>query len=118
MPNPKGNLATLEHYKPKWKSGKTRTIRVPVTLADQLLDYAHKLDDGSLTQVNPDSKTDSPAIAPQANNLNETLSQVLQVLEEVCETPHTSKFTKVLKARIQTEVTERLKQLTQVNSEV
>lgn len=111
MPNPKGNLATLKHYKPKWKSGATQTIRVPVTLADQLLDYAHKLDDGSLTQVNP-------VITPQADDVNETLSQVLQVLEEVCETPHTSKFTKVLKARIQTEVIERLKQLSQVNEGV
>lgn len=108
MPNPKGNLATLKHYTPKWKSGATQTIRVPVVLANQLLEYAHKLDDSSLTQVNQDAK----------DNLNETLSQVLQVLEEVCETPHTSKFTKVLKAKIQTEAIQCLKQLLQVNREV
>ena len=32
--------------KPKWKSGQTRTIRVPHVLADQLLEIAHKLDSG------------------------------------------------------------------------
>lgn len=107
MPNPKGNIATLKHYKPKWKAGVTQTIRVPVALANELLDYAHKLDNGLLTQVDT-----------EPNNQNETLTQVLQVLTEVCETPHTSKFTKVLKAKIQTEAIERLKHLLQVNKDV
>ncbi|EAZ87943.1 hypothetical protein [Crocosphaera chwakensis] len=30
----------------KWKHGKTKTIRVPVELADQLLELAKKLDEG------------------------------------------------------------------------
>ncbi len=34
--------------KPKWKQGRTRTIRVPVVLADQLLEIAHRLDSGAL----------------------------------------------------------------------
>ena len=41
--------------KPKWKSGQTRTIRVPVVLAEQLLKVAHRLDSGEsldLTQNN------------------------------------------------------------------
>lgn len=120
MANPKGNPATLKHYVPKWKAGTTRTIRVPVALADQILDYAHKIDNNSLTQVNHNGNGDSSAIAitPQDDNLNEALIQVLQVLEEVCKTPHTSKFTKVLKAKIQTEAIERLKHLTQVNKDV
>lgn len=33
-------------FNPTWKHGKTRTIRVPVALADQLLDIARELDEG------------------------------------------------------------------------
>lgn len=32
--------------KPKWIHGKTKTIRVPEVLADQILDYARKIDKG------------------------------------------------------------------------
>ena len=35
-------------FKSKWNNGKTRTIRVPVRLADQVLDYAHQLDEGEV----------------------------------------------------------------------
>jgi len=35
-----------EHLlKSKWKLGQTRTIRVPLVLAEQLLELAHKLDE-------------------------------------------------------------------------
>lgn len=117
MPNPKGNEATLKKYAPKWKSGETRTIRVPIALANEILDYAHKLDENSLTQVNHNGNGKAIAIASQDQEVKskETLTQVIQVLELVCETPNTSKFTKALKARIQTEAIARLKALTQVN---
>jgi len=46
MANPKGNPETLKSYKPKWRSGKTRTIRVPIALADETLEYARKRDRG------------------------------------------------------------------------
>lgn len=117
MPNPKGNPATLKHYEPKWKAGVTRTIRVPVALADQILDYAHKVDNDSLTQVNQ-GNGNSPAIALQHDNLNETLTQVIQVIEQVCEAPHTGKFTKALKAKLHESAIAPLKALTQVNEEV
>lgn len=48
---PRGGLraaanGSLEHLiKPKWKAGPTRTIRVPIAISQQLLEYAHKLDD-------------------------------------------------------------------------
>lgn len=109
MPNPKGNIATLKSYKPKWNTGATRTIRVPIALADQTLDYAHKLDNNSLTQVD-----DSQNILKDVK-LQETLTQVIQVLESVCETPNTSKFTKALKAKLQNEAIAQLKALTHVN---
>jgi hypothetical protein len=31
-------------WTPKWKHGETKTIRVPVALADEILDYAKSLD--------------------------------------------------------------------------
>ena len=54
MANPDGNIATLKHYEPKWKSGATRTIRVPVALANRLLKIARELDNHT-TQVNGNS---------------------------------------------------------------
>ena len=77
MANPKGNLDTLKPYQAKWNSGTTRTIRVPVVLADQVLEYAHKLDSGeSLTQVNEVNATQSNKAT------DETLTQVIQLLNE------------------------------------
>jgi hypothetical protein len=54
MSNPKGNIDTLKPYQPKWKSGATRTIRVPIALAEELLLIAHRLDDGASTTPNID----------------------------------------------------------------
>jgi predicted thioredoxin/glutaredoxin len=120
MPNPKGNPSTLAKYSPKWKSGETRTIRVPIVLAETILEYAHQIDDETVTQVIQGRNDKAIAVASQDQDakLKETLTQVIQVLESVCETPRTSKFTNILKARIQTEAIERLKTLTQVNQEV
>ena len=42
--------------KPKWKHGKTKTIRVPEVLADEVLDFARKLDENSVTSDGADSK--------------------------------------------------------------
>lgn len=107
MPNPKGNPATLKQHTPKWKHGKTRTIRVPIALADQILDYAHQLDEGK-------------AIATQDQNkkLHEALTQVIDALKQVCETPHTSKFTRLIKAQLTAYAINPLKALTQVNQSV
>ena len=82
MANPKGNLDTLKPYQAKWNSGTTRTIRVPVVLADQVLEYAHKLDSGeSLTQVNEVITL----FASRATH--ETVTQVIQLLEESLKFP-------------------------------
>lgn len=118
MPNPRGNPATLKHYTLKWNAGVTRTIRVPVALADQVLDYARKIDNDSLTQVNHDDNCNSSVIALQHENLNETLTQVIQAIEKVCEAPHTGKFTKALKAKLQDSAIAPLKALMQVDEEV
>ena len=40
------SLANLTPFEGKWKHGTTRTIRVPIVLADKLLALARKLDNG------------------------------------------------------------------------
>jgi succinate dehydrogenase/fumarate reductase flavoprotein subunit len=40
------SLANLKHYEGKWKHGQTRTIRIPISLADATLEYARQLDKG------------------------------------------------------------------------
>ena len=42
-------LDNLKKFKPTWQHGKTRTIRVPVALADKVLSYARTLDSGNVT---------------------------------------------------------------------
>jgi len=40
------SLANLRHFEGKWKHGATRTIRVPIALADEILALARRLDSG------------------------------------------------------------------------
>lgn len=101
MPNPKGNEATLTKYQPKWRSGATQTIRVPIALADQILDYAHQIDQG---------KTET---APPATLNTESLSQVISWLEEIEQTPRNN-FSKQKKELVR-KVIDELKSLSQVN---
>ncbi len=48
MPNPKGYQDSIKdsQFKAAWQSGPTRTIRVPIALADATLEYARQLDKG------------------------------------------------------------------------
>jgi hypothetical protein len=48
MPNPKGHEESIKdsRFKAVWQSGPTRTIRVPIALADATLGYARQLDRG------------------------------------------------------------------------
>jgi hypothetical protein len=101
MPNPKGNPQTLRKYKPKWQSGGTQTIRVPVALTERILDYAHSLDEGKTEQNHP------------ANLPNETLTQVINWLREVADTPRNN-FSKQKKQLVLNSISE-LETLLQVN---
>lgn len=38
------NLDNLKSYKPKWLSGKTQTIRVPIAITEKVLEVAYKID--------------------------------------------------------------------------
>jgi hypothetical protein len=62
MPNPKGHGDSIKdsRFKAAWQSGPTRTIRVPITLAEVTLEYARQLDQGIEsrdTRVKSDSLT-------------------------------------------------------------
>jgi hypothetical protein len=48
MPNPKGHKDSIKdsRFKAAWQSGPTRTIRVPIALAEVTLKYARQLDQG------------------------------------------------------------------------
>lgn len=43
---PRGGYRENAGRKSKWRSGKTKMIRVPIQIADQLLEIAQKLDQG------------------------------------------------------------------------
>lgn len=72
MPNPRGNVETLKKYQPKWRSGATQTVRIPIALTDQILDHAHKLDRGEMSHSGVDFQS---------------LLQVIEKLETVLDTP-------------------------------
>jgi hypothetical protein len=62
MPNPKGHEDSIKdsRFKAAWQSGPTRTIRVPIALAEVTLEYARQLDQGIKprdTRVKSDSLT-------------------------------------------------------------
>lgn len=76
MANPNPNLDNLNHYKPKWQSGKTRTIRVPEAIAQIVLQDAKTVDTNgniSLTQVNQS----------QAQTISELKQQNEYLLDEL-----------------------------------
>ena len=50
---PRGGQREGSGSKSGWKHGKTKVIRVPEALADQIVEYARKLDEG---KVNDDAK--------------------------------------------------------------
>jgi len=64
MPNPKGHEDSIKdsRFKAAWQSGPTRTIRVPIALAEVTLQYARQLDQDAEprdTKIQPDSLTHS-----------------------------------------------------------
>jgi hypothetical protein len=64
MPNPKGHEDSIKdsRFKAAWQSGPTRTIRVPIALAEVTLEYARQLDQSIEprdTRIQSDSLTHS-----------------------------------------------------------
>ena len=50
---PRGGARQNSGPDPNWRHGKTRTIRVPIALADQILELAKKLDEGQTLEIAP-----------------------------------------------------------------
>ena len=50
---PRGGARQNSGPDPKWRHGKTQTIRVPIALADQILAMAKKLDEGQPLKIAP-----------------------------------------------------------------
>jgi len=61
MPNPKGHEDSIKNsrFKAAWHSGPTRTIRVPIALANATLDYARQLDNKIEPRDTGDSRSGS-----------------------------------------------------------
>lgn len=53
---PRGGARTNSGPRPSWKHGKTTTIRVPIVLADKLLEIARALDENEDFEVDTGSK--------------------------------------------------------------
>jgi hypothetical protein len=64
MANLKGNEASLAKFKPQWRNGVTKTIRVPVILADKILEYARELDELPIELSNPETFNIPPGTKP------------------------------------------------------
>lgn len=56
---PRGGVRSNSGAKGKWKHGKTKLIRVPEELADQILEFARKLDESANIESETEPKTDS-----------------------------------------------------------
>ena len=75
---PRSSDGSLAHLlQPKWKQGRTRTIRVPVVLADQLLDIAHHLDLGGSVDLTQDNK------AQETNHSADLTQDIKSELEQL-----------------------------------
>lgn len=90
MSNPSGTVENLKHYRPKWLSGETRTIRVPIVLADQILAYAHQLDERNQEE---DKVTDNQ------DDLNH-LSHVIELLKDVRDNAPRNSFGKEWRGKV------------------
>jgi hypothetical protein len=97
MPNPRGNPETLTSFKTQWNNHPTRTIRVPVALADEALAFARRLDEGETQGQELES---------------ETLTQVIEDLKELVDTPRNN-FSSARKRSLMRAI-KQLEALTQV----
>jgi hypothetical protein len=77
MPNLKGHTDSIKNsqFKAAWQSGPTRTIRVPIALADATLEYARQLDRCTKPRDTSD-RVDTGAEIPPAVEPRDTSDRV------------------------------------------
>ena len=92
MANPKGNEASLKdsRFKAAWRSGTTRTIRVPVVLAEDVLEYAHRLDDG-IESLDTMNKGDIDVKSRTSQFIDTSDSDTIETLKQELENTKASK---------------------------
>jgi len=79
MPNPKGHEDSIKdsRFKAAWQSGPTRTIRVPIVLANATLDYARQLD----KKIEPRDTGDSRSSSEVEKNSFNRVIQTVQLMK-------------------------------------
>jgi hypothetical protein len=77
----KTSLANLKHYEGKWRNGQTRTIRVPIVLADATLDYARQLDSGIKSPDTSDSTDKIKQLKDEVERLQNELGNLQSQLK-------------------------------------
>lgn len=64
----RGGVRSNAGAKSKWKHGKTKSIRVPEELANQILEYAHKLDKNLIIESVTESKINHSLVSDSVTN--------------------------------------------------
>jgi hypothetical protein len=86
MPNPKGHEDSIKdsRFKAAWQSGPTRTIRVPIALANATLDYARQLDKKIEPRDTADSRSGSEVESEQSqsHDTNGSIDEVKRLKSE------------------------------------
>lgn len=95
MPNPNGNIATLHHFKSPWNNPKTRTIRVPIVLATEVLEYARRIDANPKDCISPDT-----AMLTTDRDLQARLKDAVQVLDDMVATSASATLTRARKLKL------------------
>ena len=107
MPNPKGHEDSIKdsRFKAAWQSGPTRTIRVPIALADATLKYARQLDRGieprdtAKIQAELDSIRAYDALLETSARIPTKLRDEVDRLRSALELPEASVLLNKLKAK-------------------
>lgn len=88
------SLANLKHFEGKWQHGQTRTIRVPIALADEVLALAQKLDNGESVDTGESTLTNYTGNAER-----ESHNSQMPVSHDTSDLPDTASLFNQFKAK-------------------
>ena len=86
MPNPTGHIDSIKktQFSSPWRSGATRTIRVPIALAEATLEYARQLDKGIEPRYTANSVSPKLEVnVTQSPDTGDSSDEVKQLKDEV-----------------------------------